>query len=84
MEDEKFIEICELYKENIDVFFEGSYLPETYKHLGYMLWMIPQFIKEGRKEKANRWLGFVQGTLWAKGFYTIEEMKEHNKPNENK
>jgi hypothetical protein len=84
MEDEKYVEICELYKNSIDDFFHDSYLPETYKHVGYMLWQIPQFIKEGRKEKANRWLGFVQGVLWTKGFYTIEEMKEHNRPDENK
>jgi len=42
------------------------------------------FVKEGRRRKANRWLGFVQGFLWANGIYTIEEMKEHNRPDENK
>jgi len=84
MKDEKIIEVCNIYKDRINDFFRGSYLPETYKHIGYMLWKIPQFLKEGRKEKANRWLGFVQGVLWAKDFYTIEEMKEHNRPNENK
>lgn len=30
-------------------------------------------------EKANRWLGFVQATLWIDGFYTIDEMKADNK-----
>lgn len=29
-------------------------------------------------EKAHRWLGFVQSQLWSEGFYTIEEMMEHN------
>ena len=51
MKDEKIIETCELYKEAIDGFFHNSYLPETYKHIGYMLWRIPEFVRAGRKEK---------------------------------
>jgi hypothetical protein len=84
MEDEKILFICEFYREKLDVFMEAVYVPETYKHLLYMLWQIPHFIKEGRKEKANRWLGFVQGALWANDIYTIEEMKDHNRPDEKK
>jgi hypothetical protein len=84
MEDEKFLEACEIYKEKLYPLAEEFNFAETYKHLLYMVWRIPQFIKDGRKEKANRWLGFVQGALWAKDIYTIEEMKEHNRPNENK
>ena len=30
------------------------------------------------KEKANRWLGFIQGVLWAECIYTIDEMRDHN------
>ena len=32
------------------------------------------------REKLMRWLGFVQGALWVKGIYGIDEMREHNKP----
>ena len=28
--------------------------------------------------KANRWLGFIQGWLWATKVFSIEEMKLHN------
>ena len=38
-----------------------------------------KFIEEGRIEKYMRWLGFIQGTLWAKGYFTIEQLKEHNR-----
>lgn len=48
---------------------------------GHVLWMIGEmrtFIEEGRDEKVNRWLGFVQGVLWTAGLYTIDAMREHN------
>ena len=28
-------------------------------------------------DKYNRWLGFVQGVMWDKGIYTIDQMREH-------
>jgi hypothetical protein len=31
-------------------------------------------------EKFMRWLGFMQGVLWAEGLYTIEQLKDHNRP----
>lgn len=86
MKDEKFIEACEIYDKKLKTlrsdesckdFFSKD---ETISHVLWMVYQIPKFIEAGRKEKANRWLGFVQGTLWAKDIYTIEEMKEHNKP----
>lgn len=50
-----------------------------------ILSMIPKihaFILEGRREKAFRWLGFIQGILWVGEWYTIEEMAEHNRSKE--
>lgn len=35
---------------------------------------------EGRREKAMRWLGFVQGALWAHGLAPIDELKNMNRP----
>jgi len=29
-------------------------------------------------EKFMRWLGFIQGVLWQRGWFTLEELKEHN------
>ena len=29
-------------------------------------------------EKYMRWLGFIQGVLWQRGWFTLEELKEHN------
>jgi len=33
-----------------------------------------------RMEKFMRWLGFLQGAMWANGLYSIDELKSHNKP----
>lgn len=30
-------------------------------------------------QKANRWLGFIQGYLWVAGDFTVDEMRHHNK-----
>ena len=49
-------------------------------HLHKMLDEMEVFIQEGRMEKVFRWLGFIQGCLWRIGVYTVEEMKNHNRP----
>lgn len=52
-------------------------------HLAWMCGEAPGFV-EGepspeRREKAMRWLGFVQGQLAAFDLMTVEEMKEDNR-----
>ena len=36
-------------------------------------------VKSEQWDKVNRWLGFVQGVLWNKRIYTIDDMREHNR-----
>lgn len=52
---------------------------EAESHLAWMCEQIPGFMKEGKEEKAQRWLGFVQGSLWAFGLRTIDQMREDNR-----
>lgn len=33
-----------------------------------------------QREKLMRWLGFMQGALYATGVYTIDQLRTHNKP----
>lgn len=33
-----------------------------------------------KREKFMRWLGFIQGTLCSQAVYTLEELKNHNRP----
>jgi hypothetical protein len=57
--------------------YEGHALVER-----HILWMIEQVLtwQEERTEKAMRWLGFIQGVLFQKKYYTIKELKHHSMP----
>lgn len=57
------------------------YLSENHKlkHCLYMIATATAWPDE-RIEKAMRWLGFVQGTLWALGIENIEGFKLMNRP----
>jgi len=51
--------------------------------LEHALWMCEEgkkLVDENRIEKAMRWLGFVQGAIWAAMSATIEDMKKVNMP----
>ena len=45
-----------------------------------MLDRMLEFIEEGRIDKTFRWLGFIQGCIWAEGIYTLEDLRGHNRP----
>lgn len=51
--------------------------------LNHLAWMCKKGIllaEEGSLDKAFRWLGFVQGVLWALSIYPIHDLKNHNRP----
>ena len=90
MTGEKIIEVTEIYEE---LFKELGVITKETGHRTYlkdpepalehaysMLPKIREFVSENRMEKAFRWLGFVQGVLFANGQYCIAELKEHNMP----
>lgn len=78
MTAEKIIEVCELYHNRL------RHLEAPNSRLAHvrdrMLPLTNEFAQDGRIEKAFRWLGFIQGVLWCEGIFTIEEMKDHNRP----
>lgn len=49
-------------------------------HCMGMLNQIDDFVNEGRLEKAFRWLGFVQGVLWSNGMFSLDDLKNDNRP----
>ena len=56
---------------------------EQRNHLVYMLDQMEEMLDSSvfpvtNWDKFNRWLGFVQGLLWAMGEYTLNEMRDHN------
>ena len=60
----------------------GPTIAQTLEHCYAMLDDLDRFTREGRMDKAFRWLGFVQGCLYACGIYRIAELKDHNKPSD--
>lgn len=55
-------------------------LPRSLRHLETMIPKAIDFFQHNRREKGFRWLGFIQGVLWAEGIYTVAQMKDHNRP----
>lgn len=47
-----------------------------------LLSTIEFLVREGNLMGAFWCLGWIQGIFWASGVFTIQELKEHNKPNE--
>lgn len=53
------------------------------RRTSHMLWMAQnclQLVEDGRREKAMRWLGFLQGALWAEKLVTVDQLKDMNRP----
>ena len=61
-----------------ETLFPAGDRSKAMKHAMWMCSLALDFIKEGRFDKAFTWLGFVQGTLWACGHYSIDEMRAHS------
>lgn len=47
-------------------------------HLRYMCDSIPALVAVGDREKAMRWIGFIQGCLWSEGLASIEDLRKMN------
>ena len=62
--------LAQFYKEVIEVTDEDT------KHL---IWMCDQILSFDNFGKANRWLGFIQGVLFARKIFTIDELRKHVK-----
>ncbi len=48
------------------------------EHIHWMCLETIELVRQGRIEKAMRWLGFVQGVLWWAGIRSVEQMKQDN------
>lgn len=52
----------------------------TTDRLNHVTWMADEASGFTDSIKANRWLGFIQGVLWAFGMKSVESIDEDNKP----
>jgi len=70
--------------EELDAFYKdlsGRSLSDTQieRHLLWMSERCYQYLTAGRAHKAHRWLGFIQGALWARGFFSINALRDLNR-----
>ena len=90
MNDAKILEVINIYRKHFiekgvkALEFTHGGMPkskeEMLAHCHGMLDKIENFIKEGRREKAFRWLGFIQGCLWSTDQFSLDDLKNHNRP----
>lgn len=90
MDGPKILEVISIYRKHFaeqgigTLDFTHKYPPDSKEqillHCHGMLYKMVDFVREGRIEKAFRWLGFVQGCLWSAGHYSLEELQNHNRP----
>ncbi len=90
MTDEKIKEVLSVYRKKFEELntpkkkYSHNFIPlnpnDFLSHCHAMLEEIEIFLKEDRREKVFRWLGFIQGCLWRGSVYTVEELKNHNRP----
>ena len=92
MDGPKILEVINIYRKHFaEKGIVATHFPHTDRpnsereilaHCHGMLDKMVGFVKEGRIEKAFRWLGFVQGCLWSTRQYSLEDLKSHNRPAE--
>ena len=90
MDGKKVLEVVGLYRRFLEEwgvpkkdFPHDEPAPMGYNVLAHchgMLDKMEKFVAEGRTEKVFRWLGFIQGCIWSTGHYTLEQLKNHNRP----
>lgn len=53
--------------------------PCTLEHCAWMCGEIEHQVRIGEREKAVRWICFIQGVLWASGLLSIDSMRDDNR-----
>ena len=83
MTDKKILEAIEVYRKSFEAQGHTPIRNSETVNKDHLLWMcteIPNLLADGRREKVMRWLGFIQGSLWAMEEHSVEELKQGNKP----
>jgi len=81
MNIDQIVKVCQEYDNELEVLciVADKKSENSLEYIRWMIQQIPDFVKKGEIGKANRWLGFIQGVLWREEFYTIDEMRDHNR-----
>ena len=90
MTKEKIQSVVQIYKTKLENLSVGKiHYPHNdildtaehgLEHCHGMLDEMEVFLQEGRVDKVFRWLVFIQGILWSEKIYSLEDLKNHNRP----
>lgn len=81
MDDTKINEVLNLYELKLNNLTDTN-TPSKIEHMQTMIPKMREFNSDGRRDKLMRWIGFMQGAFWSLGIYDLEDLKQHNMPNE--
>ena len=80
MRNERLAEVRPLYEEQMSATWGPSLNEQLQEdHIAWMCTEAQKFINVGEFDKANRWLGFIQGYLWAHGCFSINDLRDQVK-----
>ncbi len=79
MTEGKLREVTQFYYHELDTIKPARNSISLLSHVRWMCEEIPTLLLAGRKEKAFRWLGFIQGVLVAEKWFTIDQVKSHSR-----
>lgn len=79
----KCLEVLRVYKNALHTCEDWKALPPGVRdHLNSMFDRMEPMILNDDREKFMRWLGYAQGVLHVYSVYTLDELKNHNRPPE--
>jgi hypothetical protein len=58
--------------------YVGSEVLQRENHVAWACLQVKQFVAMEQLVVAQQWIGFIQGALWDMGWFTIEEMRQHD------
>lgn len=81
MTEKKFHLVLDRYAKRVEDLLSKDTWSENAQllHLKEMIPKTKNFLNTGKFDKANRWLGFIQGVFYSNGIYSIDEMADHNR-----
>jgi hypothetical protein len=81
MTDEQFIAAVTRYAERLKLQGCEPLQGDTFSlnHIAWMCYESAKHLETGKRDKAMRWLGFIQGVLWNSGLYDLQSLKNDNR-----
>ena len=76
----KCLEVLDRYERMLSAIRPHKKDREMVEHLRSMIPRMREMLAEDFLWKFMRWLGFMQGVLWQRKWFTLEDLKKHNRP----